>query len=64
MALTLVPLVALLPRVAEAPELAPARAWSESALRSTQLAWNQAVHRARELWMKEPGTDPAPVERH
>jgi serine/threonine-protein kinase len=62
--LTLAPLVALLPRVAQAPELAPARAWSESALRSTQLAWHQAVHRARELWMKEPGTDPAPVERH
>jgi eukaryotic-like serine/threonine-protein kinase len=62
-ALILLPLVALLPRVAQAPELAPARAWSEHALRSTQLAWNQAVHRARELWMKEPGSDPAPVEQ-
>jgi eukaryotic-like serine/threonine-protein kinase len=63
-ALTLVPVVALLPRVAAAPELAPARAWSESALRSTELAWNQAVGRARELWMKEPGRDPAPSEQH
>jgi serine/threonine protein kinase len=63
-ALTLVPVVALLPRVAAAPELAPARAWSESALRSTTLAWNQAVGRARELWMKEPGRDPAPSEQH
>jgi serine/threonine-protein kinase len=62
--MALLPLVALLPRVAEAPELAPARAWSEGALRSTQLAWNQALHRARELWMKEPGGDPAPIERH
>jgi hypothetical protein len=34
-------------------------------LRSTQLAWHQAVDRARELWMKEPGVDPAPTsEQH
>jgi serine/threonine-protein kinase len=63
-ALTLAPLVALLPSVARAPELAPARAWSAHAVRSTELAWNQAVDRARELWMKEPGHDPAPSERH
>jgi serine/threonine-protein kinase len=62
-ALILVPVVALLPRVASAPELAPARAWSVGALRSTELAWNQAVHRARELWMKEPGRDPAPSQQ-
>lgn len=62
-ALILVPVVALLPRVAAAPELAPARAWSVNALRSTELAWNQAVGRARELWMKEPGRDPAPSEQ-
>lgn len=60
--LTLAPLVALLPRVANAPELAPARDWSQSALRSTQLAWTQAVERARELWAKEPGANPAPPE--
>jgi serine/threonine-protein kinase len=60
----LIPVVSLLPRVAAAPELAPARAWSENALRSTELAWNHAVGRARELWMKEPGRDPAPSERH
>jgi serine/threonine-protein kinase len=62
-AVTLVPVIALLPRVAAAPELAPARAWSESALRSTELAWHQAIDRARELWMKEPGRDPAPSEQ-
>lgn len=63
--ITLVPVVWLLPRVAEAPELAPARMWSQNALRSTQLAWHQAVDRARELWMKEPGVDPAPAsEQH
>jgi hypothetical protein len=60
----LVPVLALLPRVAAAPELAPARAWSESALRSTELAWNQALGRARELWMKEPGRDTAPPAQH
>jgi eukaryotic-like serine/threonine-protein kinase len=60
--LLFIPLLALLPRVAQAPELAPARVWSESALKSTQLAFNQAVSRARELWMKEPGQDPAPSE--
>jgi hypothetical protein len=61
--LTLLPLVALLPRVTQAPELAPARAWSESALRSTHLAWNQVVHRARELWMNEPGSEPASADQ-
>ena len=62
-AFVLVPVIALLPRVAGAPELAPARAWSVNALRSTELAWNQAVDRARELWMKEPGGAPAPSEQ-
>jgi serine/threonine protein kinase len=62
-ALLFVPLLALLPRVAQAPELAPARLWSESALKSTQVAFNQALSRARELWMKEPGQDPAPAQR-
>jgi serine/threonine-protein kinase len=62
-ALLFVPMLALLPRVAQAPELEPARLWSESAIKSTQLAFNQVLTRARELWMKEPGQDPAPSEQ-
>jgi eukaryotic-like serine/threonine-protein kinase len=61
-ALLFVPLLGLLPHVAQAPELAPARLWSESAFKSTQLAFNQALSRARELWMKEPGQNPAPSQ--
>lgn len=58
-ALVLIPLVALLPRVAKAPELAPARAWTAQTLASTQATWNKARDRARELWMKEPAGEPA-----
>ncbi len=57
--LLLAPLVALLPRVAQAPELAPARAWSAEALASTQAAWVKVRDRARELWMKEPAGEPS-----
>ena len=56
--LILAPTLALLPRVARAPELAPARAWSERALKSTGSAWQRARTRAHELWMKEPGGQP------
>jgi len=56
--LILGPILTLLPRVAQAPELAPARAWSERALKSTGIAWERARARAHELWMKEPGGEP------
>jgi eukaryotic-like serine/threonine-protein kinase len=58
-AVTLVPLILLLPRVAQAPELAPARAWSAEALAATQATWHKVRDRARELWMKEPAGEPA-----
>jgi eukaryotic-like serine/threonine-protein kinase len=53
--LILGPALLLLPRVARAPELAPARAWSERTLQSADNAWQKARARAHELWMKEPG---------
>lgn len=56
----MVPVVALLPRVAQAPELAPARAWSARALEESQAAYFKVRDRARELWMKEPGGAPPP----
>ena len=59
--LILGPTLTLLPRVAQAPELAPARAWSERALKSTGLAWQRARTRAHELWMKEPAGEPDPA---
>jgi eukaryotic-like serine/threonine-protein kinase len=54
-AAVIAPALALLPHVASAPELAPARAWSTQALARTQETWNKVRERARELWMKEPG---------
>ncbi|RYZ08361.1 MAG: serine/threonine protein kinase [Myxococcales bacterium] len=56
----LLPVIALLPRVAQAPELAPARAWSARALEESQAAYFKVRDRARELWMKEPGGEPPP----
>lgn len=55
------PLVALLPRVAQAPELAPARAWTAQAVASTQAAWFRAQDRALD-WLdrrREPAPAPA-----
>ncbi len=54
-AAVMVPVVALLPRVAQAPELAPARAWSMQAVEQSQAAYFKLRDRAKELWMKEPG---------
>lgn len=54
----LVPFVALLPRVAEAPQLAPARAWSARALEQSQAAYSKVRDRARELWMKDRSSEP------
>jgi eukaryotic-like serine/threonine-protein kinase len=56
----LIPVLALLPRVAQAPELAPARAWSAHALEQTQAVWSKARARAQQLMMKEPGGSPPP----
>jgi serine/threonine-protein kinase len=56
----MLPVVALLPRVAQAPELAPARAWSARAFEESQAAYFKVRDRARELWMKEPGGAPPP----
>jgi eukaryotic-like serine/threonine-protein kinase len=58
----LVPSIALLPRVAQAPELAPARAWSARVADRAQSTWHSARARAHELWMKEPAGDRAPAE--
>jgi eukaryotic-like serine/threonine-protein kinase len=58
----LVPSIALLPRVAQAPELAPARAWSARVVDRAQHTWQSARARAHELWMKEPAGHRAPVE--
>jgi serine/threonine protein kinase len=49
-AAVLVPVVALLPRVAQAPELAPARAWSARAMEESQATYVRVRDRARELW--------------
>lgn len=59
-AAVMVPVVALLPTVAEAPELAPARAWSSRAFEQSQAAYFKVRDRARELWMKEPGGSQPP----
>jgi eukaryotic-like serine/threonine-protein kinase len=61
-ALVFVPVIALLPRVADAPELAPARAWSAYAVTEAKSAWQAARLRAHQLWMKEPGASPPAVE--
>lgn len=46
------PALALLPRVAQAPELASARAWSIEAVQQAKLTWHAARARAQELWAK------------
>jgi serine/threonine protein kinase len=61
--LTLVPILALLPSVAQAPELAPARAWSVRAIERTQETYDKVRARARALWMKEPAGRPAPGDQ-
>ena len=58
----LAPVVLLLPNVAQAPELAPARAWVAQGVSRAQNAWQAARQRTRELWMKEPGRGAAPEE--
>jgi serine/threonine-protein kinase len=58
----LTPVVLLLPNVAQAPELAPARAWVSQRVSQAQGAWHAARQRAHELWMKEPGKGAAPDE--
>jgi serine/threonine protein kinase len=58
----LVPSLALLPRVAQAPELAPARAWSARVVERAHVTWESARARAHELWMKEPAAARAPSE--
>jgi serine/threonine-protein kinase len=61
--LALVPVVALLPKVLEAPELEPARVWSANAVQRTQQTYDKVRERARELWMKEPAGKPVPGEQ-
>jgi serine/threonine protein kinase len=58
----LTPVVLLLPNVAQAPELAPARAWVAHGVSRAQSAWQAARQRTRELWMKEPGKGVTPDE--
>jgi serine/threonine protein kinase len=58
----LVPVAWLLPNVAQAPELAPARAWVSEHVARAQSAWQAARQRARELWMQEPGRGATPGE--
>jgi serine/threonine protein kinase len=62
--LILGPALMLLPRVAQAPELGPARAWTERTLKSAENAWQRARSRAHELWMKEPGNEPGSEPQH
>jgi serine/threonine protein kinase len=59
----LVPMVALLPQVKNAPELAPLRAWSAQAVEQTRETYAKVHARARELWMKEPAGKPVPGEQ-
>lgn len=58
----MVPIAALLPRVAHAPELAPARAWTSQAVASTQAAWFRAQDRARD-WLAPRQQEPVPSEQ-
>jgi len=60
--LILAPSILLLPKVAQAPELAPARAWSARTIERAQSTWRRARARAHELWMKEPAGRAAPDE--
>jgi eukaryotic-like serine/threonine-protein kinase len=57
----LAPALALLPRVAHAPGLEPARVWSARAIEQSQAAYFKVRDRARELWMKEPDGSPPPA---
>ncbi|HYQ28229.1 MAG TPA: serine/threonine-protein kinase, partial [Polyangiaceae bacterium] len=47
----LVPIFLLLPAVARAPAMAPARAFTAQAVERTQTAWQKLRQRAHELWM-------------
>ena len=60
--LILTPSILLLPRVARAPELAPARAWSTYAAERVQSTWQRARARAHALWTKEPAGPSPPGE--
>jgi eukaryotic-like serine/threonine-protein kinase len=51
-ALVFLPAVALLPRVAHAPELASARAWTLHAAAQAKAAFDATQTRARELWQQ------------
>jgi serine/threonine protein kinase len=62
-ALTLVPAGALLPSIAQAPELATARAWSSRAVLSTQLAWFKAYDAAKDFWATQASAERAPAEQ-
>lgn len=52
------PALALLPRVAQAPELAGARAWSTHAVQQVKTTWQAARVRAQELWAKADDKPP------
>ena len=58
----LTPTILLLPKVAQAPEMASARAWATHNVARAQQAFRNARQRAHELWLKEPGKQPAPGE--
>lgn len=60
--LILAPSVVLLPKVAQAPELASARAWSARVLVSAQGSWQRARTRAHELWRPAAADAPVPSE--
>ncbi|HVY25973.1 MAG TPA: serine/threonine-protein kinase [Polyangiaceae bacterium] len=59
------PAVLLLPKVAHAPELAPARAWSAQALETARSAWQGARRWAREMRAPADTAPPgAPEPQH
>jgi eukaryotic-like serine/threonine-protein kinase len=62
-ALVLVPTILLLPAVARAPALEPARAWSAKAVERTQSAWSNLRQRAHQLWMKDPNGNSPPGQQ-
>jgi hypothetical protein len=53
--------VLLLPKVAEAPELAPARAWSLQAVQSARNAWQGARRWVSDFRAPPAESTPAPV---
>jgi serine/threonine-protein kinase len=63
-ALILVPILALLPRVIDAPELAPARAWSGRVIEQTQHVYAELRERAHELWLEHKGEKPIETAPH